>query len=284
MTREEASADRNERLRELHEQLERQVTELVTSEDWARMLQTASRFHRYSFGNVCLIMAQMPTATRVAGFNTWKDLGRYVRKGEHAIRILAPCRYKVTDDDGDECYVVRGFTTASVFDISQTEGEEVADLRPELVVGEAPAGMWDALAGQVEAAGFVVARCESVEEIGGANGRTDYAARTVKVRDDVDDAQAVKTLAHELAHILCDHEHDIRAMGCRGRLEVEAESVAYVVCSHAGMSTAGYSLSYVARWAGGDASVVRQTAEKVVKVAGAICETLDASERLMVAA
>jgi hypothetical protein len=98
----------------------------------------------------------------------------------------------------------------------------------------------------------------------------------------VSDAQATKTLAHELGHILCGHE--VSLFGCRGRLEVEAESVAYVVCQAQGMASDGYSLPYVAGWSGGDVAQVRQTAETVVRVAGAICEALEASQPVLVAA
>lgn len=266
-----------EKVQELQAQLEEQIAELVSGEDWAAMLETASRFHRYSANNVILIMAQRPEATRVAGFQTWKSLGRHVRKGEHGIRILAPCRYKVETEDGDERYIVRGFTTATVFDVSQTDGTDLADtIRPELLAGHAPAGMWNGLAKQVAEAGFMLQRCETADAIAGANGRTDYTARTVTVRGDVSDAQASKTLVHELAHVLCGHESELHEFGCRGRLEVEAESVAYIVCHALGLTSDSYSLPYVAAWSSGDVATVRQTAETVVRVAGAICAALEA--------
>jgi antirestriction protein ArdC len=272
------TSDRAERLRDLHAQMEHQVADLVTGEDWARMLYVASRFHRYSFGNVCLIMAQKPTATRVAGFQTWKQVGRCVRKGEHGIRILAPCTYKKHDEETDrDVWQLAGFTTVSVFDVSQTDGADLPDVRPSLVEGKAPAGLWDALAKQVAAAGYMLALCPSAEDIHGANGLTSFVARTVTVRADVSDAQRCKTLAHELGHILCDHEHErgLGWMGCRGRHEVEAESVAYIVCAASGMVTEGYSLPYVAKWADGNTDMVRETAERVCSVARTILETLE---------
>lgn len=269
------TTDRAERVRELQAQLERQIADLVSSEDWARMLTTAARFHRYSANNVMLIMIQCPDATRVAGYRTWKSLGRWVRKGEHGITILAPCKYKVgQNDEGEDVWALRGFTTATVFDISQTDGADLDDVTPTLLEGEAPAGLWDGLAKQVAAAGFMLGR----GDCGGANGVTHYGARTVTVRADVDDAQAVKTLVHELGHILCGHEGDLGMFGCRGRHEVEAESVAYVVCSALGMTTEGYSLPYVAGWSGGDLAKVRETADHVVKVAGQILAAIETRE------
>jgi antirestriction protein ArdC len=96
------------------------------------------------------------------------------------------------------------------------------------------------------------------------------------VRDDVDDAQACKTLAHELAHVML-HETESGMVGadCRGRKEVEAESVAYVVCNAAGLTTEAYSAAYVARWAGGDVRAVRETAERVVATAQEILSGLE---------
>jgi len=266
------SSKSEERLADLHAELAAGVDALTASDQWQAMLATAARFHKYSFGNVLLIWRQNPDASQVAGFQAWKKLGRSVRKGESALWILAPCRYKVTDKaTGEDRWIVRGFKPVPVFDIGQTDGVELADVRPTLVAGAAPAGLWDGLAKQVAAAGFMLARCESAADIGGANGVTDFVARTVTVRSDVDGAQAAKTLAHELAHILLGHESGTvdRATG-----EVEAESVAFVVAGAAGMATDGYSLAYVGRW-GKDSAAVKATGDRVLKVAGAIVAGLE---------
>jgi antirestriction protein ArdC len=241
------------------------------------MLLTAARFHHYSPNNVMLIMLQRPDATRVAGYRTWQSLGRQVRRGEHGIAILAPCKYKVrlTDadgvDNGEEGWRLGGFTVEHVFDVSQTDGEPIADVRPDLLKGHAPEGLWDGLAQQVKAAGFTLER----GDCGGANGRTDYTVHTVRVRDDVDDAQAVKTLAHELGHVML---HEGSLFLCRGVLEVEAESVAYIVSAACGLPTDGYSLPYVALWAGGDVKKVQDTATRVMTAARAVLAALEANE------
>ena len=110
----------------------------------------------------------------------------------------------------------------------------------------------------------------------GANGWNDPARRVARVRADVDDAQAVKTLAHELGHLECGHVTDLPTyLTCRGRCEVEAESVAYVVAASVGLDTAGYTFAYVAGWAGGDLAVVRQAAETVTGAARTILGRLD---------
>jgi hypothetical protein len=166
--------------------------------------------------------------------------------------------------------VVRGFRVVHVFDISQTDGPEMAEpLRAQLLQGQAPEGLWDALADQIIDAGYSVERGDCY----GANGRTSFATRTVTVRPDVDDAQAAKTLCHELAHIEM-HDGSEYAAGCRGRAEVEAESVAYLVCQHHGLASDDYSFAYVAGWTGGDVDTVRATAERVLATARRIIDRL----------
>jgi hypothetical protein len=268
-----------DRLREVHDQLETAFADLVSGDDWARMLAVAARFHHYSPANVLLILCQRPDATRVAGYRAWQAVGRQVRRGERGIAILAPCTYAVRADDEPEpaCdeprRVLRGFKVAHVFDLAQTDGHPLPDLRPALLDGDAPAGLWDALAAQVTAAGFALERGDCWP----ANGRTDHAARTVTVRNDVSAAQAAKTLAHELAHVLL-HDGTEYTLGCRGLVEVEAESVAYVVSTASGMPTDAYTLPYVAHWADGNINAIKATADRVISTAHAILSAMDPTE------
>src|SRR5207302_3022950 len=136
------------------------------------------------------------------------------------------------------------------------DGPPWPEVRPELLSGEAPAVLWDSLATQVASAGFTVER----GDCGGANGVTDYSTKTVTVRADVEPAQAVKTLAHELAHVLL-HDGSGYGKGCRGRAEVEAESVAFLVLTTTGIDAESYSFAYVARWSDGKPERVAETAD-----------------------
>lgn len=261
---------------ELHDQLQGAFQAMTTGEDWQRMLQVASTFHRYSFNNVMLILMQRPDATRVAGYRAWQQLGRHVRKGETALRIFAPIvRKDAADDDAGDTTEQRrlvGFKAVPVFDVSQTEGDPLPDVEmPRLLNGEAPAGLWDALAAQVADLGYDLTRADCTP----ANGMTEWTTRTVTVRPDVDDAQAVKTLAHELAHVRLHEPSALPADHHRGRREVEAESVAYIVCHHYGLPTDDYSLPYVAGWSGGDRDIVRETAERVTACARAVLAGID---------
>ncbi len=215
-------------------------------------------------------------------------MGRQVRKGERGIGILAPCTYRprtsttatvsvsgqAEDERGAEAAPaggeqLRGFRVVHVFDVAQTDGEPLPDVAPALLNGQAPAGLWDDLADQVTGHGYTLER----GDCSGANGYTDPARRVVRVRADVDDAQAVKTLAHELGHLECGHvEDEPTYLTCRGRCEVEAESVAYVVVAANGLDASGYTFAYVAGWAGGDLTRVRRAAETVTRVARTILD------------
>jgi DNA primase len=258
------------KLRAAHDKLQQAVAEIASGDDWKRMLQVVSKFHRYSFNNHLMIFLQRPDATVVAGFNRWKSLGRFVKKGEKGIAIFAPCKYKtkIEDDNGDEKSVpqIRGFRVVHVFDISQTEGEDLPDLdavRPKLLDGSAPEGIWDALVAHAGSIGYEVIR----HQRGSENGYCDFTAKRIAVRPDVSAAQAVKTLIHELGHALL---HADGPVASREVAEVEVESVAYVVCDALGLDSREYSFPYVTRWAEGSTELVTETAERVVDCAKGI--------------
>jgi hypothetical protein len=309
-----ASPTRAEQLKRTHELLAARLAELQSSEDWRAALDVAARFHRYSFGNALLIAAQHddayhrglvpdPLPGYVAGFHTWKVLGRHVEKGQKGYAILCPStrlvreattpagtRRSLTRGESarpDEQVTSRkslvGWTTGHVFAMAQTSGTDLpVPPTPRLLAGAAPAGLWDGLAARAKAAGFAVSLVSSAAEIRGANGVTDFSTRTVSVRADMDPAAQVKTLSHELAHALL-HAPPSQAgtpladPPNRGLAEVEAESVAYLIGAAHGMDTTGYSLPYVASWAGGadPAAVVRASAERVISIARDVLEDLN---------
>ncbi len=267
---------RSDKLRAAHDKLQQAVAEIVSGDDWKRMLQVVSRFHRYSFNNHLMIFLQRPDATVVAGFNRWKSLGRFVKKGEKGIAIFAPCKYKTTveTEDGDEKTLqhIRGFRIVHVFDICQTEGEALPDLdavRPKLLDGSASEGIWEVLVDQARAAGFEVIR----NQRGSENGYCDFLNKEIAVRPDVSEAQSVKTLIHELGHAILHSEGRVTS---REIAETEVESVAYVVCDAIGLDAGDYSFPYVARWAGGSEELIKETAGRVIECAKTILKSLEA--------
>jgi antirestriction protein ArdC len=233
-------------LRDLLAQLEEGILGLTSSERWRRHLDVQSRFHRYSYANALLIVAQRHDATRVAGFVTWRRLGRTVRKGEKAIWILAPMVVQ-DDTDAEKDRGVRGFRTVAVFDVAQTDGEELPGVCTTLA-GDDPAGSYERLAALAASIGF---RVEDRVFTDGTNGDCSFSHRRIRVASDNAPAQRVKTLAHEVAHAMLHEKYESRALA-----ELEAESTAYVVCQVLGIDAADYSFGYVASWAGGGAAAV----------------------------
>ena len=308
---EEARAARDAKVNELHERLTGAVATLVSGADWARALEFAARFRSRSFGNTLLIWAQhqaafdagrvpVPAPTYVAGYRQWQQLGRQVRKGQPGYMILAPVtgRFATAAPADASSWrrlgareqpkpgeVVRskmvGVRPAYVWDVSQTDGGPLpVPPAPTLLEGAAPAGLWEGLAAQVTSAGFALVRVPHEGMIRGANGMTDWATREVSVRENMDPAAQVKTLAHELAHVLMHEPDDEDARLHRGIQEVEAESVALMIGAAHGMDTTGYTIPYVSAWAGHVngkevVQVVQATGERVRKTALGILDQLD---------
>jgi hypothetical protein len=262
--------------------LQSSVAELATSDQWQHYLNVQARFHSYSFWNTLAILRARPDASRLAGFQQWRRLGRYVRQGEHGIAILAPIVRTVDevepDDGGGTAAGARrcvGFKVVYVFDVAQTEGDPLPEVpAPATVHGDAPVWLWYGLAEQIACAGFHVERGPLPEPWSDANGITLVEDRRVIVRHDLADAQAIKTCAHELAHVLL-HTGENCALP-RAVREVEAESVAFIVCSAGGgMDTSGYTFPYVAHWSNGDTALVVATGERVAACARQVLGQLD---------
>ncbi len=285
--REAADRARRETVEQLHQQLADHIANLDDKDAWERWLNMASRLHRYSMGNVALVLIQCPEATMVAGYRAWQALGHQVRRGEKAIKILGPVTRKVElvdrasgepirDAEGRTQYVrqMTGVRPVSVFDASQVDPPVEFPPEPKLLQGQAPPGLWDSLAEVVAAEGFTLTR----GDCGGANGWTDFIGREIRVRDDIDDAQSVKVLCHELGHVLNPPEPgEVYAGACRGRQEVLAESVAYVVTRAHGLDSGQYTFNYVAGWASqaatpehGIEAVIAETGARVIATADQI--------------
>ncbi|QDV73206.1 ArdC-like ssDNA-binding domain-containing protein [Botrimarina mediterranea] len=199
------------------------------SEELTRYLNTMSRFHHYSFGNCLLIARQRPTATRVAGFQAWKKLGRSVKKGEKGICILAPMVGKKEDEEGNETKGVLGYRAVHVFDLAQTEGDELPDINR--LSGE-PGDHLERLVQYVSSLGIELGYEEHLD---GADGVS--MGGRIYLLSGLNQAEAYNTLAHELAHELMHKAEDRKTLSKTVK-ELEAESVAYVVSHAAGLSGA----------------------------------------------
>jgi len=215
---------------ELNGQIQKHLVELARGTDKARTSQAmlcyldfCAKFHQYSPSNIWLIMLAKPEATFVAGFQKWKSMGRWVRKGERGISILAPLLIKEENEDGIESKQLVGFKVVYVFDVTQTEGAPLP-----------PAPDWKSPEKNNELSQRLIQFAESRGisiEIKDLSGDLQGISRGGSIT--IDTNAGTKTLIHEIAHELMHQKTDNFQ---KNRLkELEAESVAYVVCKHFGL-------------------------------------------------
>ena len=255
-------------LKEISERLEQGVKEIFTSERYTEYLNTMSKFHNYSFNNTLLITMQKPEATLVAGYQAWqKKFNRHVKRGEKGIQIIAPAPIRekqeiekidpvtkepVIGDDGQPEteiveMVIPRFRVTTVFDVSQTEGEPIAELEVPELTGSVQ--FYDTFMQALQNISPVPIRMMNVE--GDAKGYYHQTEKYIAIKEDMSNVQTMKTGVHEVSHALL---HDREVMDAEGVLkdqttkEVEAESIAYIVCNHFGLDTSEYSFTYIASW------------------------------------
>ena len=214
------------------------------SEALTSYLKAIGRFHRYSLHNVLLIALQKPNASHVAGFRTWNQLGRFVKKGEKGILILAPIVRRKTENseaDEKESSHIAGFRAAYVFDVSQTDGQELPQIG---VMHGDPCEYGAGLRGFADAQNIAI---EYSHDIAPARG-TSYGGR-IALLPGQSPAEEFSTLVHELAHELL-HRGDRREQTSRKVRETEAEATAFVVCHAIGLETGSAACDYIQLWNG----------------------------------
>lgn len=260
-------------IKAITDRLEQGVKDVWNSDEYIAYLNTMSKFHSYSFGNILLILMQRPDATLVAGFKSWQTkFSRFVKKGEKGITILAPCPKQTIvtkkDANGNEYEEVikwMSYRPVTVFDIAQTDGKDLPSYGVDELSGDVAdyGKLMDALKAQASVP--VV-----FEDMDDAHG---YCTPTkIAIKNGMSELQTVKTMIHELAHHLMKHcsseNHEDRETK-----EVQAESVAYVVSTTLGLDTGDYSFGYVAGWAGnqnvkvlqGALAAIQKTADTIIK-------------------
>jgi antirestriction protein ArdC len=254
----------SDKTQELLKQLKDGVSELLDSDKWEEYLIFQSRFHQYSASNVMLILMQKPVASFVAGYKKWQEMGRFVKKGEHGISILAPMTRKQENEKGEESLKVLGFRSVNVFDVSQTDGKELP-LPSRLLTGEVDEQLMSELVRAARNFDFSV-------EFGDAHGANGFiVGKEIVVEAQRQPTQQVKTLLHEMAHGLLHSTSEV----LRDQDEVEAESVAYVVCHHLGIDSSDYSFGYVATWGRENPDAVLQSADRIAGAARKIIQALE---------
>jgi N-terminal domain of anti-restriction factor ArdC len=234
------------------------------SDQLTALLKTMARFHKYSWHNVCLIASQCPTATRVAGFQTWRTMGRFVRKGEKGIAIMAPIiGRREAESEGDNARTVRGFRAAYVFDVDQTDGDPLPT--PIEASGD-PGARTALLKTAILEQGIAL---EYVDELGGALGTS--SGGCIRLLNGLSPAMEFTTLVHEHAHELL-HRADDRPAS-RDTRELEAEAVAFVVGGAVGLNTSDASRDYILLYRG-DREALSGSLDRIQRAASVILKAV----------
>ena len=269
------------------EQLEAGMSEMFTSDRYREYLSFMSKFHDYSVNNIVLILLQHPTAGMVAGFKAWEKMGRHVKRGEKAIKILAPCPFKktvtrevtengVTTNEEQEIMIPR-YKTVSVFADDQTEGKDIPTLSVDMLTGDVD-GYNALLEKLIDIAGIPV----DFEDItDGSNGYFSPSESRIAIKAGMSQMQTVKTLIHEIAHSMLHNElqSKIRPVD-RDTKEVEAESVAYTVAAALGLDTGDYSFGYIAGWSQGrEMKAVRASMDVIRKAASELISKIESASQ-----
>lgn len=273
--------------------LESGVEELFTSNRYKEFLKTMAKFHNYSFNNTMLIAMQRPDATLVTSYKNWQSMGRQVMKGEKGITIIAPAPYKkmkekeVLDENQRPIMGTDGkpkteqvevtvphFKAVTVFDIAQTSGEPIQTLAPELLT--AAVQDFDSFMQAIQKISPVPIRFDEID--GNANGYYHNADKEIVIKKGLSESQTLKTAIHETVHAKLHDREIMESLGVeKDRLtkEVEAESVAYCVCSSFGLDTSDYSFPYIAGWSSSrEMKEMKASMDVIRKTAGEMIDQL----------
>ena len=273
--------------------LESGVEELFTSNRYQEFLKTMAKFHNYSFNNTMLIAMQRPDATLVTSYKNWQSMGRQVMKGEKGITIIAPAPYKkmkekeVLDENQRPIMGTDGkpktekvevtvphFKAVTVFDIAQTSGEPIQTLAPELLT--AAVQDFDSFMQAIQKISPVPIRFDEID--GNANGYYHNVDKEIVIKKGLSESQTLKTAIHETAHAKLHDREIMESLGVeKDRLtkEVEAESVAYCVCSSFGLDTSDYSFPYIAGWSSSrEMKEMKASMDVIRKTAGEMIDQL----------
>lgn len=273
--------------------LESGVEELFTSNRYQEFLKTMAKFHNYSFNNTMLIAMQRPDATLVTSYKNWQSMGRQVMKGEKGITIIAPAPYKkmkekeVLDENQRPIMGIDGkpkteqvevtvphFKAVTVFDIAQTSGEPIQTLAPELLT--AAVQDFDSFMQAIQKISPVPIRFDEID--GNANGYYHNADKEIVIKKGLSESQTLKTAIHETVHAKLHDKEIMESLGVeKDRLtkEVEAESVAYCVCSSFGLDTSDYSFPYIAGWSSSrEMKEMKASMDVIRKTAGEMIDQL----------
>lgn len=269
--------------------VDKSLKEFIRSGKYKDLLLQMGNINKYSLTNQIYILLQMPNAITVKGIREWNHLKRTIKKGENGIKIISPIKKfilkEVTNDNDEKLYkkeiVVDGYKKTYVFDISQTEGEELINFKmdeskiienKELIIK----GINEIISGEGYKLKYVSR--EKLEE--GCLGLCNHNTKMIYLLLHLSDLQEISTLIHETAHALAHNPYSNKFKGIiklpsRDIKEVEAESIACVVSSYLNLDTKNFNFSYISSWAEGDISKFRNNIDLISYYSGKIISSID---------
>lgn len=274
--------EKTEKLQAAMTMLETGIKSLTNSERWISYLRFHSSFHQYSFNNRFMIWLQQPNASLVAGFSSWKKLGRYVKKGEKGLVIFAPNTKTIIVQEKQENgeiiekpkRIITGWHLTYVYDVSQTDGKPLP-----------VANVVQKLEGDTELYEQLLSSCpfpvEEKDSCDGANGRIYRDTGRIEILKSNSGMQKAKTLIHEWAHGLLHIGPDVLEVKKNVR-ELEAESTAFIVCHALGIDSSHYSFGYLAGWGGAEAiEEIKNAGERILNASNKILAALFPETEIM---
>ena len=288
-----------DRVEDLTKLIDEKIDALINSNDWKEYLKFASAQYRYSWNNQFLIWFQSSLkgfeATYVRGYKQWEAIDRTVKKGEKAMYVLAPmlahrcmekgCEAKAKYFRDGRIYIcikdsnhkvgkfLVGFKDVPVFDISQTEGEDIPQVTLKDKCENAKPEIWDALVSLAESHDFKVI----IGNAKGAEGYCSHDKKEIVISSNADFGYQVKILAHEVGHLLM-HKDIKDYQQQRARYETEAEGVAWVVCEALGVHSDedNYSFGYIATWGKDNTKqLVKKSLQTITKTSQTILDYVE---------
>lgn len=269
---------RAEKMQGLMKQLEEGVASVYTSDEYKAYLRFVANFYDYSANNCILIEMQCPQASFVAGYKTWQKMGRYVKKGEKAIKIIAPSLKKkttLTDGEESETMILSGFRAVNVFDVSQTDGEDIPEHYVHRLADNDEMKNFDVEAIRktlldISPADKIMFSADFDDDCLGCYNRVD---NIIRIKEGLSNSETVSAMVHEVAHSILHRKGGDEEKASRNARELQAESIAFIVCEFLGIDTSNRTFGYVAGWAKDktgeqlkeNLNVIQKTAKKIIE-------------------
>ena len=271
-------------------EIDEKLTDFIKSDKYKDVLLKMGNLGKYSFTNIIYILLQNPDAVHVKGMKQWNYAGRSIKPGEKSIQIFAPIKEtvitEIVDENGEpkldengnkvtkKREVVKGFKPSFVFDISQTKGKELEAFKmDENTTVEQKELIMKGLTDVVAKHGFTVGYADEKTLGKGCYGLCNHKKKQILLLEGMSDLQTVSTMVHESGHALAHGPYrsgfeGLTAKERREIKEVEAESIACVVCFHLGLDTENFNFSYISGWADGDISKFRKNMDVIGQYSG----------------